>query len=62
MMHGAYNVKLCPENRTFIKTYFMKTCFMKTCVCMWYMAEFSLEWEMIQTEVVKKFKTQFYIQ
>jgi len=30
---------------------------MKTCVCLWYLAHFFLEWQMLYTKVVEKIKT-----
>jgi hypothetical protein len=36
---------------------------MKTYVLLWYyLAEFSLEWEMFQLNVVEKIKHKFYVQ
>ena len=35
---------------------------MRTFVHLWYLAEFFAEWEMFQTDVAEKTKTQFYVQ
>ena len=49
--------KICRENWTFIKICEWRVLYMKTCVHLWYPAEFFLEWEMFQTNVVEKTKT-----
>ena len=55
--------KIYFESASFIKIWQEhRVLYIETCVHLWYyLAEFFLDWEMFQTKVVKKVKTQFYV-
>jgi len=58
-----YFSKICQENSSFIKIWQEKWgLHSKTNICLWsHLAQFFLEWEMVQTKVIEKDKTLTYI-
>jgi hypothetical protein len=54
----GYFWKICRENSSFIKIWqAWRVLSINTYVHIWYLAQFFLEWEMFQTQVVKNIKT-----
>ena len=54
--------KICQEISSFIKIWQeQRVLYKNTYAHLWYLAEFFLEWEMCQIEVVEKNKQTFYV-
>jgi hypothetical protein len=50
--------EICRENSSPVKIWQeLRVHYVKTCVHLWYIAQFFLEWEMVQVQVVEKIKT-----
>jgi hypothetical protein len=61
MIFFVYFSKIFQENTNFIKIWWYSVLYLKTDIHFWsYLVQFFSEWEMFQTKVVDKIKTQIF--